>query len=88
MLKKEIKKGLRILLMGSLMMVSATAVGQTGVDIPFSQFYANPIYLNPAFAGSQIAPRISLSYRAQWPGLVSPYTTVSASWDPCCSRIS
>ncbi len=81
MLKKDIKKGLKTMLLGSMLLFSATAIGQTGVDIPFSQFYANPIYLNPAFAGSQIAPRLSLSYRAQWPGLVSPYTTVSASWD-------
>ena len=50
-------------------------------DIGFSQFYANPLYLNPAFAGSVVAPRISLSYRGQWPGLVSAYTTVSASYD-------
>ena len=50
-------------------------------DVGFSQFYANPVYLNPAFAGSKVAPRISLTYRAQWPGLVSAFTTVSASYD-------
>ena len=50
-------------------------------DVGFSQFYANPIYLNPAFAGSKIAPRISLSYRAQWPGLQRAFTTISASYD-------
>jgi len=50
-------------------------------DVGFSQFYANPLYLNPAFAGSKIAPRISLTYRAQWPGLVSAFSTVSASYD-------
>lgn len=58
--------------------------GMTGVkaqDIGFSQFFANPIYLNPAFAGSKVAPRISLTYRHQWPGLVSAFKTVSASYD-------
>ena len=50
-------------------------------DVGFSQFYANPVYLNPAFAVSKVAPRISLTYRAQWPGLVSAFTTVSASYD-------
>ncbi len=50
-------------------------------DVGFSQFYANPIYLNPAFAGSKVAPRISLTYRSQWPGLVSAFTTVSGSYD-------
>ena len=59
-------------------------LGMQGVkaqDVGFSQFYANPLYLNPAFAGSKVAPRISLTYRAQWPGLVSAFTTVSASYD-------
>ncbi len=60
------------------------ALGMQGVkaqDVGFSQFYANPIYLNPAFAGSKVAPRISLTYRSQWPGLVSAFTTVSGSYD-------
>lgn len=59
-------------------------MGMQGVkaqDVGFSQFYANPLYLNPAFAGSKVAPRISLTYRAQWPGLVSAFTTVSGSYD-------
>lgn len=59
-------------------------LGMQGVkaqDVGFSQFYANPLYLNPAFAGSKVAPRISLAYRAQWPGLVSAFTTVSGSYD-------
>lgn len=59
-------------------------LGMQGVkaqDVGFSQFFANPLYLNPAFAGSKVAPRISLTYRAQWPGLVSAFTTVSGSYD-------
>ena len=59
-------------------------LGMQGVnaqDVGFSQFYANPIYLNPALAGSKVAPRISLTYRSQWPGLVSAFTTVSGSYD-------
>ncbi len=50
-------------------------------DVAFSQFYANPLYMNPAFAGSKVCPRLSLNYRSQWPALVSAYTTVSASYD-------
>ncbi len=59
-------------------------MGMQGVkaqDVGFSQFYANPLYLNPAFAGSKVAPRISLAYRAQWPGLVSAFSSFSASYD-------
>ena len=78
MLKIRLKKGLKGVLLGAVMLSAATAGAQ---DVGFSQFYANPLYLNPAFAGSAVAPRISLGYRAQWPALVSAYTTVTASYD-------
>ncbi len=78
MLKIVLKKRLKSVLMGALLLTAASAGAQ---DVGFSQFYANPLYLNPAFAGSAVAPRISLNYRAQWPSLVSPYTTVSISYD-------
>ena len=55
--------------------------GSKAQDIGFSQFYANPLYLNPAFAGSKVAPRFSLTYRNQWPKLVSAFQTVSVSYD-------
>lgn len=73
------KKLQRITLMGLLLL--ATFSGANAQDIGFSQFYANPLYMNPAFAGSKVAPRISLTYRAQWPGLTSAFTTISASYD-------
>ena len=50
-------------------------------DPAFSQFYANPLYLNPAFAGSNDCPRVNLNYRDQWPGIEKAYVTSSASWD-------
>jgi type IX secretion system PorP/SprF family membrane protein len=50
-------------------------------DPEFSQFYANPLYLNPAFAGSNRCPRVGLSYRNQWPGISGTYITSSASFD-------
>lgn len=78
MSKNRLKKSLKNAILAATLMLSATAGAQ---DIGFSQFYANPLYLNPAFAGSAVAPRISLTYRAQWPGLVSAFTTVSASYD-------
>jgi len=52
-------------------------------DAAFSQFYANPLYLNPAFAGAtpKGCPRVSLNYRDQWPGIGRTYITTSSSWD-------
>jgi type IX secretion system PorP/SprF family membrane protein len=50
-------------------------------DPQFSQFYANPIYLNPAFAGSHGCPRFAVNYRNQWPALSGSFVTYSASYD-------
>ena len=32
-------------------------------DPEFTQFYANPLYLNPAFAGTARCPRLVMNYR-------------------------
>ncbi len=50
-------------------------------DPQFTQFYANPLYLNPAFAGSARCPRVILNYRNQWPNIAGTYVTYSASYD-------
>lgn len=50
-------------------------------DPQFTQFYANPLYLNPAFAGNIRCPRICLNYRNQWPNMSGTYVTTSASYD-------
>lgn len=52
-----------------------------GQDPGFSQFYANPLDLNPAFAGTARCPRINLNYRNQWPGIDNSFVTYSASYD-------
>ncbi len=55
--------------------------GTYGQDPEFTQFYANMLYLNPAFAGSDKCPRVGLSYRNQWPKLGSTYVTYSFAYD-------
>ncbi len=50
-------------------------------DAGFSQFFANPLYLNPAFAGTTELPRFTTSYRNQWPRMGNTYTTYSVSYD-------
>lgn len=50
-------------------------------DMQYSQFFANKLDLNPAFAGSQYYHRIILNYRNQWPGMGNPYVTYSFSYD-------
>lgn len=50
-------------------------------DPVFSQFYASPLQLNPAFAGIGTAPRLALNYRAQHTSYPSAFTTIAASYD-------
>ena len=57
-------------------------------DPTFTQFYANPLYLNPAFAGSHGCPRFALNYRNEWPSLSGNYVTYSASYDQYFKNIS
>lgn len=50
-------------------------------DVSFSQFYSNPLYLNPAFAGSVGVPRVALQYRNQWQGFGNAFSTYSVAFD-------
>lgn len=52
-------------------------------DSQFSQFLANPLYLNPALTGSHSGSyRLIANYRNQWSGpLDKPFTTTSAGGD-------
>jgi len=50
-------------------------------DIQFSQFYAVPLYANPAFAGSLHVTRGIANTRLQWLGLNANYKTYYISGD-------
>lgn len=50
-------------------------------DIQYSQFYAAPLYLNPALAGTSSQHRANLNYRNQWPGIPKSYVSFSLSYD-------
>lgn len=52
-----------------------------GQDFHFSQFYAAPLYLNPALAGSTELSRVGANYRKQWPGLGYDFNSYSAYFD-------
>jgi type IX secretion system PorP/SprF family membrane protein len=47
-------------------------------DARFSQLYSNPLYMNPAFAGTSEATRFALNHRLQWPGLGQAWQTMAA----------
>ena len=67
MLKKELFSLLFVLL-------CASCIAQ---DNSFSQFYANQLYLNPAFCGTNKGGRISVNYRNQWPHITSKFESYS-----------
>jgi type IX secretion system PorP/SprF family membrane protein len=69
---------MRRLLTLALIVLSFTASAQ---DPEFTQFYANPLYLNPAFAGTAKGARISMNYRNQWAKLENPFVTYAVSYD-------
>ena len=83
---RRVAKGLgRALLCGVFGLFGATASAQ---DVVFSQFYANPLYLNPALAGNAFDPRLTFNFRNQWPALNASFVTYSAGFDQHVDALS
>jgi type IX secretion system PorP/SprF family membrane protein len=61
-----------------ILLVSSNLLGQ---DAHYSQFYANPLYINPAFAGTANCPRFNLNFRDQWPSIPGNFINFSGSYD-------
>jgi type IX secretion system PorP/SprF family membrane protein len=76
--KSHLIKRMRLLY---LLFFSVLAVPALGQDPQFSQFYANPVYHNPAFTGGNGQSRAVVNYRNQWPALGANYQTAAASFD-------
>ena len=68
------------LLLYFLIFFFTTKVG-SAQDPEFSQFYAAPVYLNPAYAGTTFNPKIHLNFRDQWPALAHAYVSYAVSYD-------
>src|SRR5690606_13105305 len=66
-----------------ILMASALfmALRLSAQDPQFSQFYAAPLYLNPALTGNTHQDRIGLNYRLQWPAIGPGYKTYSVTYD-------
>lgn len=65
-----------------------SSVKSFGQDPIFSQYYANPLYLNPALAGSTLSPRAIVNYRNQWPSLDANFVTYNVSYEHYVSNIN
>ncbi|MFO8054468.1 MAG: type IX secretion system membrane protein PorP/SprF [Bacteroidales bacterium] len=78
----------KVLLIVPIVFILLTGQELRGQDPHFSQFYANPLYLNPAFAGSNVCPRVTMNYRNQWPAISGAYVTYNAGFDMYFDDIS
>ena len=58
-----------------------TSFGAIAQDPQLSQFYAAPLYLNPALTGNTFQDRIGLNYRLQWPAIGPGYKTYAVTYD-------
>lgn len=56
-------------------------------DPQFSQFYSQPLYVAPSFAGTTDGSRVSANYRDQWPGISGRFITYTLSFDHYFHRI-
>lgn len=78
----------RLFALLTVVLIAAGTLPLRAQDPHFSQFYASPLYLNPAYAGTNVCPRIVTNFRHQWPSISAKYTTYSASYDQHIEAIS
>jgi type IX secretion system PorP/SprF family membrane protein len=57
-------------------------------DQQFTQFYAVPCALNPAFAGAGLQSRFATQYRNQWSGIPKAFTSYVATFDTYVNEIN
>jgi len=57
-------------------------------DMQFSQFYAAPLYINPAFTGSTIQHRLIMNYRNQWPSIPGAFQAYHATYEYNASKLN
>lgn len=75
------KKLLTIISFSLLCIIGATRVNAQ-IDPHFSQYYANPLWLNPGLTGVIDGDyRVSLNAKQQWSSISSSYLTAGASFD-------
>lgn len=74
---------LKPFLSGVIFLIS---LGLFAQDPEFTQFYATPIYTNPAFAGSECG-RLAAAYRMQYFALPGGFVTFNASYDQRVKKI-
>lgn len=57
-------------------------------DQQFTQFYASPTYINPAFAGASVQSRLSAQYRNQWAAIPGGFSAFNMAFDQYMPNIN
>ena len=57
------------------------AFALTAQDAQFSQFYAIPTFVSPAFAGTGLQTRMGLAVRDQWPAFPGAFVSSNFAID-------
>ena len=60
-----------------ILMILSLGTTVQAQDPQFSQFYAAPLYTNPAFTGLTNQHRFVANVRDQWPGLSNDFLSTS-----------
>jgi type IX secretion system PorP/SprF family membrane protein len=84
--KIYIKYIYKVILVTAVLLINSS-INLYAQDPIFTQFYSNPVYLNPAFAGSNKCPRIVSNFRNQWPGFSGDFITTSLTYDQYVDKI-
>ena len=67
--------------LGSFLLLLFLSTPAQAQDPQFSQFYANPLYLNPGLTGNVESARAGINFRHQWPAIDASFTTFTAFFD-------
>ncbi len=78
---------MRKLLIISLIVSLFVADRANAQDAHFTQFYAAPTLLNPAFVGTSVQSRFGMNYRNQWPALPQAFVTYNVYYDQFLPQI-
>ena len=71
----------KVITTAAILLMVLSFRGLNAQDPIFSQFYANPLYLNPAMAGSNVFPRVMANCRNQWPAISGTSVTYNVIYD-------
>lgn len=66
----------------------SVSLSMNAQDQQLTQFYANPMFMNPAFAGTGLQSRAAMTYRNQWPAIPKAFIGYNFAFDHFVNQIN